>query len=223
MGRSYVAGRKLHKKKDRAQLMREQDYIDFERSRWYVLFVRSNQEKRIAERLSGREIEYFLPCYTSMRRWKDRRVELTMPLFPGYVFVRLPFLERMKVLTLPNVVSLVGTRNAPSVVSEDEIACIRKGTKHGGAEPHDCLQAGQRVVIMAGAMAGMEGILLRRQNKSRLIVVVESISRAFSVEIETACVRPLGQQSPCSLPAPYVPLCDYSRDTVQSAVLGAEN
>jgi transcription antitermination factor NusG len=203
--------------------MREQDYIDFERSRWYVLFVRSNQEKRVADRLSGRAIEYFLPCYTSMRRWKDRRVELKMPLFPGYVFVRLPFLERMKVLTLPNVVSLVGTRNAPSVVSEDEIAFIRKGTEHGSAEPHDCLEAGQRVVITAGAMAGMEGILLRRQNKARLIVVVESISRAFSVEIEADCVRPADRHSPCSLPAPYVTLCDYSRDAVQSAVLGAKN
>jgi transcription antitermination factor NusG len=203
--------------------MCENDYADFERSRWYVLFVRSNQEKKVADRLSGRAIEHFLPCYTSMRRWKDRRVELKMPLFPGYVFVRLPFLERMKVLTLPNVVSLVGTRNAPSVVSEDEIACIRKGTEHGGAAPHDCLEAGQRVVITAGAMAGMEGILLRRQNKARLIVMVESISRAFSVEIESACVRPLDRRSPCSLPAQYIKLFDYSRDAVQSAVLGAEN
>jgi transcription antitermination factor NusG len=203
--------------------MRENDYTDFEQSRWYVLFVRSNQEKRVADRLSGRAIEHFLPCYTSMRRWKDRRVELEMPLFPGYVFVRLPFLERTKVLTLPNVVSLVGTRNAPSVVSEDEIAFIRKGTEHGGAEPHDCLEAGQRVVITAGAMAGMEGLLLRRQNKTRLIVVVQSISRAFSVEVEAACVKPLDRQSPCSLPAHYVTLFDYSRDAVQSAVLGAKN
>lgn len=203
--------------------MRERDYADFERSRWYVLFVRSNQEKRVADRLSCHAIEYFLPCCTSMRHWKDRRVELKMPLFPGYVFVRLPFLERMKVLTLPNVVSLVGTRNAPSVVSEDEIACIRKGTEHGCAAPHDCLEVGQRVVITAGAMAGIEGILLRKQNKARLIVVVESISRAFSVEIESACVRPLDRHSPCSVPAQHVTLFDYSRDALQSAVLGAEN
>jgi hypothetical protein len=64
---------------------------------------------------------------------------------------------------------------------------------------------------------------LRRQNKARLIVVVESISRAFSVEIEADCVRPVDRRSPCSLPAPYVTLCDYSRDAVQSAVLGAKN
>jgi hypothetical protein len=53
--------------------------------------------------------------------------------------------------------------------------------------------------------------------------MVESISRAFSVEIESACVRPLDRRSPCSLPAQYIKLFDYSRDAVQSAVLGAEN
>jgi transcription antitermination factor NusG len=203
--------------------MRENNYADLERPKWYVLFVRSNQEKRVADRLSGRAIEHFLPCYASMRRWKDRRVKLEMPLFPGYVFVHLPFLERMKVLTLPNVVSFIGTRNAPAVVSEDEISSIRKGIEHGSAAPHDCLEAGQRVMITAGAMAGMEGILLRRQNKARLIVAVESISRAFSVEIDADCVKPLERRSPFSLPAQYFTLFDYSRDAVQSAVLGTGN
>ena len=71
-------------------------------ARWYVLFVRSNQEKRVALGLSDRGIEHLLPCYGSLRQWKDRRVKLDIPLFPGYLFVHLPLSERMQALTIPS-------------------------------------------------------------------------------------------------------------------------
>jgi transcription antitermination factor NusG len=158
---------------------------------WYALFVRSNQEKRIAQQLAGRDIEHFLPCYKLMSQWKDRRVKLEIPLFPGYLFVRLPFLERLKVLTVPNVVSLVGTKTAPSPISEEEIDWIRRGIGHGTAAPHSYLKVGQRVRVTQGALCGLQGILLRTQNNTRIAVSVESISRAFTVEIDPDCVQPL--------------------------------
>jgi transcription antitermination factor NusG len=161
---------------------------------WFVLFVRSNQEKRIAQRLADRQIEHFLPCCRSVRQWKDRRVTLEMPLFPGYVFVRLPFLERSKVLTLPNVVSLVGNKNSPSVISEEEIAWIRRGVEHGNASPHPYLQIGQRVIITAGALSGMKGLLVRKQNNTRVVVSLDSIARSFVVEVDLESVAPLTSQ-----------------------------
>ena len=54
---------------------------------------RAHHEKRVAAELGARSVEHFLPLYSSVRRWKDRRVQLELPLFPGYVFVRLPFSE----------------------------------------------------------------------------------------------------------------------------------
>jgi transcription antitermination factor NusG len=161
------------------------------RSRWFVLFVRSNQEKRTAARLAACDVQHFLPCYRSVRRWADRRVTLDMPLFPGYVFVHLPFLERAKVLTLPNVVSFVGGRNSPSVVSEEEINWIRVGIEHGNALPHPTPSAGDRVRIVAGALSGMEGILLRRQNNTRVVVCLDSISRSFVVEVSLDAIEPV--------------------------------
>src|SRR5436853_282941 len=85
--------------------------LGFQEPKWYVLFVRSNQEKRVAGRLEQLTVEHCLPCYSSVRQWKDRRVKIEIPLFPGYLFVRLPFVERLRVLTVSNVVSLVGTRD----------------------------------------------------------------------------------------------------------------
>ncbi len=162
--------------------------------RWYVLFVRSNQEKRVAEHLGGRDVEHYLPCYTSLRRWKDRRVTLQMPLFPGYVFVRLPLLERMKILTVPNSVSLVGAGNGPSEISAEEIDSIRRGVEHSNAEPYPYLKEGQHVVITSGVLSGMQGILVRRQNGARVVVSLDSISRAFVVEVDAAFLKPVAPE-----------------------------
>jgi transcription antitermination factor NusG len=166
-----------------------QESIDLNHEQWYALYVRCNQEKNVAHSLSSRGVEHFLPCYKSLRRWKDRRVMLELPLFPGYVLVRLPLLERAKVLLVPNVVSLVGSRGTPTAIAEDEIACVRRGIEHGRLEPHEYLHAGQRVVIVEGSMSGMEGVLVRRQNQTRVVVALDSISRAFAVEVDEGWIK----------------------------------
>jgi len=169
--------------------------------RWYVLFVRSNQEKRVALGLSERGIDHLLPSYSSVRQWKDRRVKLDLPLFPGYLFVHLPLPERMRALTIPNVVSLIGRKDAPTPVSDEEIAWIRKGTEHGCAAPHHRLQVGQRVMITSGPMAGLQGILLREQNQTRVVVSIDSIWRAFVVDVDAACVEPVRHPGVSAPPA----------------------
>jgi transcription antitermination factor NusG len=156
------------------------------------LYVRANQEKKTALRLAGLEIEHFLPCYRSVRQWKDRRVTLEMPLFPGYVFVRLPFVERLKVLTLPNIVEMIGSKNAPSILSADEIDYIRRGVEFGNATPHFALAEGQHVIITSGVLRGMQGTLLRSQNNTRVVVAIDSIARSFAVDVDISCLKPTG-------------------------------
>lgn len=158
---------------------------------WFVLFVRTNQEKTTASRLDHLQIDHFLPCFRSLRQWKDRRVTLDVPLFPGYVFVHLPHAERMRVLRLPNVLYFVGSGSSPAVLSDEEIAWIGRGLQSGNAVPHECLSKGQRVVITSGALAGLKGILVREVNKTRVVVSLESIGRAFTVEVDLESVRSL--------------------------------
>jgi transcription antitermination factor NusG len=158
---------------------------------WFVLFVRTNQEKTTAARLDHLQIEHFLPCFRSLRQWKDRRVTLEMPLFPGYVFVHLPHAERMRVLTLPNVLYFVGSGNSPAVLTDEEIAWIGRGLQSGNVAPHECLNEGERVVITSGALAGLKGILVRKINNTRVVVSLDSIGRAFAVEVDIESVRVL--------------------------------
>jgi len=169
---------------------------------WYVLFVRSNQEKRIAHSLHQRGVEHFLPCYSSLRHWKSRRVRLEMPLFPGYIFIKLPFIERLRVLTIPNVVSLVGRKDFPAVISAEEIAWIQRGLAHGQAEPHKYLAMGQCVMVTAGPLSGMQGILIRKTNGARVVVSLDSIARAFVVEVEESSVKALGSENIVPAPLP---------------------
>src|SRR5438552_15724183 len=75
---------------------------------WYAVYTRANHEKRVAAELHARTVEHFLPLYSSVRRWKDRRVSQDLPLFPGYVFLRLALCERLRFVQIPTFVRLVG-------------------------------------------------------------------------------------------------------------------
>src|SRR5437773_9225525 len=94
---------------------------------WYAAYTCAQHEKRVAAELGMREVEHFLPLYSSVRRWKDRRVTLDLPLFPGYVFVRLALRERMHVLQIPSVVRLLGFGGLPTALQDTEMETMRTG------------------------------------------------------------------------------------------------
>ena len=65
----------------------------FEESRWFAAYTSPRHEKHVSQQMERRGIQNFLPLYTSIRRWKDRRKELELPIFPGYLFVRMALRE----------------------------------------------------------------------------------------------------------------------------------
>ena len=159
---------------------------------WYAAYTNANREKRVAQQLGAWEVEHFLPLYASIRRWKDRRVELELPLFPGYVFVRILLGDRLRVLQVPGVAQLVGFGGVPAALPAEEIEALRSSLAHGvRAEPHPFLTKGRRVRVRAGPLTGVEGILTRRKNRARFVLSVEPIQRSVAVEVEIADLEPL--------------------------------
>jgi transcription antitermination factor NusG len=159
--------------------------IESFKPQWCVAYTSANHEKRVAEQLVQRSVEHFLPTYESVRRWKDRRKKLQLPLFPGYVFVCLSLCERIKVLQVPGVASLVGFNGQPAVVADQEIEALRRSTaEHLGVQPHPYLKVGQRVKIQRGILAGVEGILVRKKNALRVVLSIELIMRSVSIEVD---------------------------------------
>jgi transcription antitermination factor NusG len=155
--------------------------------RWYAAYTCANHEKRVAAELGARDVEHFLPLYSSVRRWKDRRVNLDLPLFPGYVFVRLALRDRLRVVQIPSVVHLVGFGGLPTALPDTEMEIMRSGlSERLRAEPHPFLMEGRRVRVRSGPLAGMRGILLRRKGKARFVISVELIMRSMAVEMDEA-------------------------------------
>jgi transcription antitermination factor NusG len=158
---------------------------------WYALYTSPRHEKRVAKQMEERRISCFLPLYRSVRRWKDRRKELDLALFPGYVFVRVALQDKLQVLTLPGAVRLVTFNGQPAKLPEAEIELLRRGLAvRARMAPHPYLRVGCRVRLRSGPMAGLEGILRRRKDGLRLVVSIEMLMRAVAVEVDEADVSP---------------------------------
>jgi len=159
---------------------------------WYAAHTCANHEKCVAGQLSARSVEHFLPLYESVRRWKDRRVRLQLPLFPGYLFVRLALPDRLRVLQIPGVATLVSFNGTPAPLPEREIETLKAGLQRGvQALPHPYLTVGRHVRITDGPLEGLEGVLVRKKNALRFVVSLELIQRSIQLDIDATSVEPL--------------------------------
>jgi transcription antitermination factor NusG len=151
---------------------------------WYAIQTRPRHEKRVAERLRSKAVEAFLPTHHCRHRWNNGVLaDIELPLFPSYLFVRTLAHERVGLLQLPGIVGIAASNTHPTAIPDAEIETLRLVTSTLSAEPYPYLKAGDRVRIVAGPLAGMEGILVRRKHLCRLILTIETIMRSIAVEV----------------------------------------
>jgi transcription antitermination factor NusG len=164
----------------------------YDESAWWALYTRHQHEKTVADMLAAKGFEVFLPLYESMRRWKDRQKMLSLPLFPCYVFVRGGLNRRLQVVTTPGVHMVLSHGERVALIPETEIDAIRK-TLEGPfrVEPHPFLKCGERVRVIRGTLEGVEGILVRKKNQTRLVLSVAMVAQSVAVEIDAADVVPV--------------------------------
>jgi transcription antitermination factor NusG len=165
---------------------------DYYIPRWYAAYTCPRHEKYVTRQAQERELDCFLPVYHSLRRWKDRRKEIELALFPGYVFVHIPLKDRLRVLQIPGVVHLVSFNGMPAALPDTDIEGLRAGLeKQVCVLPHPYLKVGRKVLVRSGPMRGMQGILTRKKDRVRLVVSLELIMRSVAVEVDAADVEPL--------------------------------
>lgn len=156
---------------------------------WYAVYTRARHEKAVHSQLSRRKVETFLPLVDVPRRWSDRWKKVPMPLFPGYLFARVPTGGWVDVLKIPGVVQFVGNQAGPLRVPDDQVDAVRRALiSELRCDPHPFLSEGQRVRVVSGPLRGFEGILVRKKSQYRLVVTVELIRRAVALEISAADV-----------------------------------
>jgi transcription antitermination factor NusG len=156
------------------------------------VYANVRHEKRVKEYLDARMVESYLPSYRTVRRWQDRRKEIELPLFPGYLFVRIAYRSRLQVLTAPGVVHIVSFDGTPAPICEDEIEALRRALSRGAnCEPNPYIKIGRRVRVRNGPLCGVEGVMVRRKEGYRLIISIELIMRSVATEVDEADVEPV--------------------------------
>jgi transcription antitermination factor NusG len=162
---------------------------------WWALYTRHQHEKTVAEILSMKGFEVFLPLYESVRRWKDRKKILSLPLFPCYVFIRGGLMRRLEVVTTPGVHMILYRGERIATIPESELDAIRRSVEGRlSVEPHPFLKCGERVRVIRGSLQGVEGVLVRKKNLYRLVLSVAMLAQSASVEIDVADVEPVAMQ-----------------------------
>ncbi|WP_263368578.1 transcription termination/antitermination protein NusG [Edaphobacter bradus] len=156
------------------------------RPRWYAAYTVPRHEKAVAHRLASQKVESYLPLYSSVRHWNHRRVEVQLPLFPGYVFVRMLLSDRVRVLSRPGIIRLVSFDGGPAVLPDEEIERLQSSLSTWKAKPYPYLTAGKHVRITSGPFAGLEGKILQRKGKMRLLVTLDLIQSAMLLEMDAA-------------------------------------
>jgi transcription antitermination factor NusG len=153
---------------------------------WFAVYTTCRHEKRVAQHLGQREINFYLPLYRSERKWRDgSKVTLELPLFPCYIFVYIQRSARVHVLNVPGALAIVGgTGGQPAPLPDSAIDALRSGLQQRRIEPHPLLTVGQRARIRTGAFAGMDGVVVRRKSGFRVVLTLQQISQSIAVEVD---------------------------------------
>ena len=162
--------------------------------KWYAVTTRSRHEKVVAEQLWQKEIECFLPLREVLSTWKDRRKKVQLPLFPGYLFVHVPIVERrLDILKVPSVVRIVGFNGESDSIPEVQLQAVKRLVFSTLPwDPYPYLVEGDRVEIVRGSLKGLQGFLLEKKGAYRFILSIDLIQQSVSCEVDACDVVKIG-------------------------------
>jgi transcription antitermination factor NusG len=185
-----LSGVKMNTVEMRPRSVKDVDVID----KWYTLSTKSRHEFVVRDGLEAKGFETYLPARTVIKKWSDRKKKVTEPLFKGYVFVYMPYRQRINALETPGVVKLVMFNGRPGTLHQYEIDLIKKllevNDNHGiWVEALDGVREGDLVEVVKGPLMGLRGNFARLKNANRLIISIDSIGKSLAVEIPVDYVQ----------------------------------
>ncbi len=157
---------------------------------WYAIWTRSRHEQVVRDQLERRGYEAFLPTIPKWSRWKDRKKKIDWPLFPGYCFARFDNRARLPILKCTGVVNIVAFDGDIVAIPDFEIDGIRRLVESDlQFDPCPFIREGMRVEVIHGPLKGVVGRLMRKGAHARLVLAVDLIGQAVSVEVDAADVK----------------------------------
>jgi transcription antitermination factor NusG len=173
--------------------------VKIEEPEWNVIAVRPRSEKSVAQALSLRGVEQYLPVYRGRYRSAGRFKDVDLPLFPQYVFCKMKTGPRVQVLGTPGVFRFLAFGNQLATVDASEMENIRRAVSPGiELQPWPFLAVGDLVEIAEGPLSGLVGRLISAKGECRLILGISLLQRSVSVTIDRRWVRP--SRTPAAAP-----------------------
>lgn len=151
--------------------------------RWWAVYTKSRQEKAFARQLIGLEVAFYLPLIPKDNIIRGRRVRSHVPLFAGYVFLFGNDGDRITALTTNRVSRVLPVHDEPRL--RQDLAHVKALIERDAPLALErCLVPGDLVRIRTGLLRGLEGVVIRRHGKQRLLVAVNYLQQGVSVEID---------------------------------------
>ena len=167
----------------------ESDSIIEFTGKWWVAHTKSRNEKALAHDLINREITYFLPMTWMVHRKSRRTIKSLLPLFSGYLFFCGDDKSRVELLKTNRVANLIEVQNQKQFI--EELVQIERVLRTGEpVTPHKYLKKGQKCRVIAGPLMGIQGIIVNIKGQTRLVLQVDILGQAASVEIEIDMIEP---------------------------------
>lgn len=153
---------------------------------WHVVYTRPNAERKVASQITNMGIESYLPLYKVVKQWSDRKKKLELPLFPNYVFIRVDKVKRFDIFSIKEIVKFVTFESRPAVVPEAQLNKIKHLIERGeDMQSANFFEDGMKIKIKEGSFAGLEGVIVKKNNMLRLLIKVEPMMQAFSINISS--------------------------------------
>ena len=163
---------------------------------WYACYTRARHEKQVEAQLRQRGFESYLPVIQQVRQWSDRKKVVEFPLFPSYVFGRFTLREVHAVLTTPGVSTIVRASGYPTPIPEGDLENVKRfavAIAESGLEPeaHPFFAEGQWVRVQDGPFEGVEGVVVERRGRKRVLVGLAAIGQGLEIDIDTRLLKPI--------------------------------
>lgn len=159
---------------------------------WFAVRTRARAEKAVRDQLAARIPGVFLPTVTRWSRWKDRKKSIEWPLFSGYCFAHFDPADHRAVVTCPGVAGIVSCAGQLSEIPEHEVESLRTLViSELQYDPVPFIKEGDPVRVVHGPLRGVVGRLVRKGDRARILLSVDLISRAVSVDVDAADIKPL--------------------------------
>ena len=165
--------------------------IDIDKTyHWYAIYTKSRREKELERDLLADGYEAYLPKINRLRVWSDRKKWVEMPLFSGYVFVKVSNKEYYTALQHPAAVKYVGFGGKAAKIPEKQLESVKRalGLNLDMEASTEKFEKGQVVEINAGPMSGCSGEIVHVSSKKKLLLRIDNIGYSLVVTVPAAYI-----------------------------------